>query len=336
MSDGTVLQRQRSVVIVSGADDSRLFNVRTGSTMVLPGEAHVVLLERAKSARIYELGGFDGSARHSLEQCLGAYIKAGWLEAATTQNEAAASYPWTKADLLLHLQTRGPFHSPPRVAEQPDQLRPSLSVEKTERPKQKRKLTLEEALDCRCSTYSDTSISLETARGLLRRALKVRSVTPHPQWQTVESRRYPSAGGLHPLHVYFVSSGTDGVAGIYRWEPCVEDMSLISADAAGVSALLSVAAKRLPIQVEFAGSLLIITADYQRVAAKYNTQAYRFILLEAGALLQTFALLAAEENLCLSAIGSCDPQQFASLVGHDSFLEPSILDIVVGRHREEP
>jgi thiazole/oxazole-forming peptide maturase SagD family component len=63
------------------------------------------------------------------------------------------------------------------------------------------------------------------------------------------------------------------------------------------------AALRFPWHAE-ASAILAITARPQRTLASYGARGYRFVLLEAGALLQNFGLVAATLGLAGSAIGT--------------------------------
>jgi SagB-type dehydrogenase family enzyme len=112
-------------------------------------------------------------------------------------------------------------------------------------------------------------------------------------------RPTPSAGALYPLEAYaVVLRGHSTVPrGVYHYN--VSDHLLERVPSAGPVERLNHAIF-VPDLVETAGVIVIVTAVFGRSRIKYGERGYRFILLEAGHVVQ---------NLCLAAValgvGAC-------------------------------
>jgi SagB-type dehydrogenase family enzyme len=76
--------------------------------------------------------------------------------------------------------------------------------------------------------------------------------------------------------------------------------------------------------------LFIISARFRKTAWKYESIAYRLILMEVGALLQTMYLTATALELRGCALGCEDSDHFARTVGTDYFAETSVGEFLLG------
>jgi SagB-type dehydrogenase family enzyme len=70
--------------------------------------------------------------------------------------------------------------------------------------------------------------------------------------------------------------------------------------------------------------LLVVTARFRRTAWKYQSIAYRLILLEVGTLYQTMYLVATAMKLAPCALGCGNSDHFSTLVNTDYFMETSV------------
>jgi SagB-type dehydrogenase family enzyme len=75
--------------------------------------------------------------------------------------------------------------------------------------------------------------------------------------------------------------------------------------------------------------LLTLAARVPRTAWKYERQAYRTVLLDAGAMIGTMYLAATAMGLAPCAIGNGDPALFARLTGLDPFEETSVAEFAL-------
>jgi SagB-type dehydrogenase family enzyme len=111
----------------------------------------------------------------------------------------------------------------------------------------------------------------------------------------------PSAGGLQALELY-VSILQEGwlSAGAYHYDRPGHFLSQISPHADR-----AVWRSHVPSldQVDGGGLLWILVGDAARVAARYGERAHRFLLLEAGHLMQNLCLLSVSLGLCTVPLG---------------------------------
>lgn len=141
-------------------------------------------------------------------------------------------------------------------------------------------------------------------------------------------RVYPSAGGRYPLEFY-----------ILLLEPVGEfDVGLYHYDvvASGLRCLL----RRLPAGLEKiltidntlygATCLVFCTAVFSRTSMKYGERGYRFALLEAGATLQNFSLVATALNVGSVALGGVYDDVVEKLLEVDGSDESLIYTIAFG------
>jgi SagB-type dehydrogenase family enzyme len=83
----------------------------------------------------------------------------------------------------------------------------------------------------------------------------------------------------------------------------------------------------------FPAVLVIIAARFRRTAWKYEGIAYRLVLLEAGALIQTMCLVAEAIGLGCCALGCGNSDLFCELTGSDYYMETSIAELALGGRR---
>jgi SagB-type dehydrogenase family enzyme len=111
----------------------------------------------------------------------------------------------------------------------------------------------------------------------------------------------PSAGGLQALELYLVTFVPSWLpAGLYHYDRAGHFLSQIAAGAGRAAWETRVPALR-PVT---GGSLLwIVVGDGARVEAKYGGRGARFLLLEAGHLVQNLCLLSATLGLTTVPLG---------------------------------
>jgi SagB-type dehydrogenase family enzyme len=112
----------------------------------------------------------------------------------------------------------------------------------------------------------------------------------------------PSAGGLQALELYLASWSPGWLPpGFYHYDRAGHALEELAAGATrdGLAALVP------SLALYDGGALLVIlTGDHARVAARYGARAGRFLLLEAGALLQNLCLLSTANGLCTVPLGA--------------------------------
>ena len=111
----------------------------------------------------------------------------------------------------------------------------------------------------------------------------------------------PSAGGLQALELY-AANWTDGwlPRGWYHYDRNAHALARI-VDGATRDAVAAI----IPALVPLGGGALawIVAGDHERVRARYTSRADRFLLLEAGHLMQNLCLASTANELCTVPLG---------------------------------
>jgi SagB-type dehydrogenase family enzyme len=111
----------------------------------------------------------------------------------------------------------------------------------------------------------------------------------------------PSAGGRQALELYLVHWSVSWLLpGLYHYDRSGHHLSQIAEGADRAAWEPIVPSLRLLV----GGSMLwVLVGDVPRVAARYGDRAGRFLLLEAGHLMQTLCLLSTSLGLCTVPLG---------------------------------
>ncbi len=99
----------------------------------------------------------------------------------------------------------------------------------------------------------------------------------------------PSSGGLQSLELYLVNFSADWLsAGLYHYDRAGHHLSQVAAEAKRADWQSLVPSLTL---VDGGALLWILVGDGARIEKKYGARGYRFLLLEAGHLMQNLCLL---------------------------------------------
>jgi SagB-type dehydrogenase family enzyme len=122
-------------------------------------------------------------------------------------------------------------------------------------------------------------------------------------------RSVASAGALYPFEIYLAAHHIDGIApGLYHFD--VFDFSL--------TGLRRGATPAIPPLSGAAAATFFITGIFFRSAWKYRSRAYRYVLLDAGHLLENLRLALGALGLDFSIHLDFDDRRAATLLGIDS------------------
>ncbi|GMV19101.1 MAG: SagB/ThcOx family dehydrogenase [Polyangiaceae bacterium] len=122
----------------------------------------------------------------------------------------------------------------------------------------------------------------------------------------------PSAGSLNALELYLVSFGAGWLdPGRYHYDRGAHALTLIAPGAERGEW-----AERVPSSVQFTGGALfwIVAGDTARTEAKYGERAARFLLLEAGHLMQNLCLLSESVGSTTLPLGGFFEREIARAV----------------------
>ena len=152
-----------------------------------------------------------------------------------------------------------------------------------------------------------------------------------PERMRGEKRRmYPSAGALYPLEIYIALKNNASVqklsAGIYHYYVPQHKLEKIM-DGEYTKEMKSFFATR---EWDSANCLVLISARFQRPLSKYKNLSYRFMLLEAGAILQNIYLVATALGLKVGAAGF-DDTQVNRLLDFDDIEESTLSVVALGK-----
>jgi len=131
----------------------------------------------------------------------------------------------------------------------------------------------------------------------------------------------PSAGGLQAVELYLVNWAPAWLpAGLYHYDRIGHHLSQVADRAERKSWEEMVPALHL---IDGGAFLWVLVGDGERVTAKYGERGYRFLLLEAGHLMQNLCLVSASLGLTTVPLGGC----FEREIGRAFSLPPN--DVVL-------
>ena len=118
-------------------------------------------------------------------------------------------------------------------------------------------------------------------------------------------RGTPSPNGANPLDCYVVALSIDRIQpGVYRYDPVRHGMHTVRY-APNPARLLAGSRIQSPVAVTEAFHVFVV-ADLTRAREAFGRSAERFVMLEAGHLVQSMQLLAVNEGLATCPIGHFD------------------------------
>jgi SagB-type dehydrogenase family enzyme len=122
----------------------------------------------------------------------------------------------------------------------------------------------------------------------------------------------PSAGGLQALELYLAVLGAGWLPpGLYHYDRAGHHLSQLAAPTSRAELLPLVPSLEL---VEGGAMLWLLVGEGARVRAKYGARGLRFLLLEAGHLMQNLCLLSASLSLATVPLGGFYEADLARLL----------------------
>jgi SagB-type dehydrogenase family enzyme len=175
-------------------------------------------------------------------------------------------------------------------------------------------------------SFSDSTMTLADLSRLLLSGYGltgIRSGTAH--------RTVPSGGALYPLEIYLVVSNVESLEpGLYHFQ--VSDSSLEFLRRGDFSDEIHEAANNQ----QSAGSspvTLVIAARFERMTVKYADRGYRYVYIEAGAVMENIYLQGAEIGAATVAVGAFNDDLLNRFLGIDGVAEAALLVMPVGYPR---
>jgi SagB-type dehydrogenase family enzyme len=141
-------------------------------------------------------------------------------------------------------------------------------------------------------------------------------------------RTVPSGGALYPLELYVHAARVDGLeAGLYHYDP--EDHSLDALRPGDESEEIAGFLVQRDLALA-AAAAIFLSAVFWRSTFKYGDRGYRFVLLEAGHVVQNAILCASELGLAAAPIGGYFDREADRYLGFDGLSESTVYVLLLG------
>jgi SagB-type dehydrogenase family enzyme len=141
-------------------------------------------------------------------------------------------------------------------------------------------------------------------------------------------RPVPSAGALFPLEIYVLSQRVDGLRdGLHHYD--VRQHSLETLQEGTIFQRFEPTLYMFDA-VKNANAIVFLSAVFERSQKKYGPRGYRYILLEAGHVVQNVCLLATESNLGSLCIGGYADRELNRQLGLQPRKEGVVYCVAVG------
>ena len=284
-------------------------------------------------------------ATPAADPLLGLFWRTGFLEPADGP-EPDERATWEFHDRLFHVASRGgrdtvPLGGTYRFKDRfpaPPAIKPPMSADSIVLPRPDvggiaaRSDRLAAIMDRRRSTrsYAEDPIGLEELSEFLFRVARITRVFSGGD-QELMSRPFPSGGSIYEIEFYLAVGACRGLPpGLYYYRGVEHALERLPNTADGAKRLLADSAMAMgqpdtPPQI-----LVVLASRLPRFAWKYQSMAYRLILMNAGVIIQTMYLVATDMALAGCANGSGNTQVFAEITGLDPVSETSIGEFALG------
>lgn len=178
--------------------------------------------------------------------------------------------------------------------------------------------------------YRDRNISLVDLSTLLYYSAGILSDSSGaklPGAGYMSRRAYPSAGARYPLEVYVIwNSHFETKSGVYHYNVKTHCLELVK-DCDPSTNLQEMTGEDWAPNAQFA---IALTCVFSRVFAKYGERAYRYIMLEAGHVMQNFCLVSQSMHYGICPIGGFIDDILECLLGVDGTSEAALYLATIG------
>ena len=142
-------------------------------------------------------------------------------------------------------------------------------------------------------------------------------------------RAAPSAGGLYPIEIYPVLLSCQGApAGVYHYNVAQNAIELLRE-----GSFRAEISSAMPAQFSLntAAAVIVLSAAFGKTTHKYGERGYRFVLLDAGHVMQNLYLTVTAARLGCYSVGGFRDDEMDSLLGLDGASETALYACVMGR-----
>jgi SagB-type dehydrogenase family enzyme len=178
--------------------------------------------------------------------------------------------------------------------------------------------------------FSDRRLTLQELSTLLHFSVGVRRFVSAYGFRRFPLRMVPSSGALMATEVYVIPLLVEGTAPAhtYRYNPIQRHLEEVNQDAAAGHRVISDLGGTAPTMTgePIAPALaIVLTSRYGHVEEKYSARGARFVLLDAGIVIESFYLVATALGIGIVALGGINDEVVADT-----------LDLDPDRQREAP
>ena len=140
-------------------------------------------------------------------------------------------------------------------------------------------------------------------------------------------RAYPSAGARYPIEVYVIwNTHSETKPGAYHYNVKSHCLELVK-ECDPSTNLQKMTGEDWVRDAQFAVAL---TCVFSRVLGKYGERAYRYIMLEAGHVMQNFCLVSQSMDYAICPIGGFIDDMLECLLGVDGANEAALYLATIG------
>lgn len=203
------------------------------------------------------------------------------------------------------------------------------------------------ALDCNTATgkqFDDVMLHRRSARCFGRDSLSRKNMSCILEYtyaarekETMEFpgfyRPSPSAGALYPLELYPIVFNVEKIPqGIYHYNALPHALELLREGSFADCVADICLAQEF---IKSSGVCIAVAAVFDRTKSKYKERGYRYVLLDAGHLVQNVYLAATALDLPVCSIGGFYDDEFNGLLNIDGVNEAVVYAVVVGSYLTE-
>ncbi|WP_054857575.1 SagB/ThcOx family dehydrogenase [Vulcanisaeta sp. JCM 16159] len=177
--------------------------------------------------------------------------------------------------------------------------------------------------------FIDEPISIDDLATILFLGLGITGWTQAYGLDKYPLRAYPSAGALQPIEAYPVINNVTGLReGLYHYDPFNHALEIIKL---GRFNSLMVDLALGQDHVSRASAVVILTAFYSRTRWKYWKRALRYVLIDAGAVMENMYIAATGLELGVRAVGAFYDEELCGFLGIDCIEEFPVLLMLIGK-----
>jgi SagB-type dehydrogenase family enzyme len=190
-------------------------------------------------------------------------------------------------------------------------------------------LTLNKAILERksCRRFVRKPVSLNTLSKILYFGYGVIGTSYFEDFEFL-SRPIPSAGALYPHEIYLFTFNIEGIqSGVYHYSPFDHSIELLKTGDFTDELITLFMNQHYLIN---SSACIVLSGVLDRIIWKYGARSYRYILFEAGHVVQNMCLVSTTEGLGTLPLGGFCDDGMAKLIGVDPISEPALYGLVIG------